>query len=280
MRRLLREPLVHFLVLGLALFAGYRWLAGDDGGGRTIVVDDARVAFIRAQFRTTWNREPTDAELRGLVDGAVREEMFYREGKALGLDRDDPVIMRRVRQKYEVLAEEMTAPEAPTDADLGQWLADHPEDYARPAVLTFTQILVAAEDAAVDAGAAADAARRALARGADPGTLGLRTMLPPHENAVGLDRVARDYGQAFADALAAAPVEEWYGPVRSAYGAHLVRIGSRVAGRKPSLDEVRPQVMRDWEGARRERAIEGKLAELRKKYDVVIEAAMPAPATK
>lgn len=280
MKGLLREPLVHFLVLGLALFAGYRWLAGDDGGGRTIVVDDARVAFIRAQFKTTWNRDPTDAELRGLVDGAVRDEMFYREGEALGLDRDDPVVMRRVRQKYEVLAEEMMAQEAPTDADLGQWLATHAADYARPAVLTFTQILLTSADAAAEAGAKADAARRALVRGADPGTLGLRTMLPLHEDAVGVDRVARDYGQAFADALAAAPVDEWSGPVRSAYGAHLVRVESRVAGRNPSLEEVRPQVMRDWEGARRERAIEAKLAELRRKYDVVIEAALPAPAAK
>lgn len=280
MKGLLREPLVHFLVLGLALFAGYRWLAGDDGGGRTIVVDDARVAFIRAQFKTTWNRDPTDAELRGLVDGAVRDEMFYREGEALGLDRDDPVVMRRVRQKYEVLAEEMMAQEAPTDADLGQWLATHAADYARPAVLTFTQILLTSADAAAEAGAKADAARRALVRGADPGTLGLRTMLRLHEDAVGVDRVARDYGQAFADALAAAPVDEWSGPVRSAYGAHLVRVESRVAGRNPSLEEVRPQVMRDWEGARRERAIEAKLAELRRKYDVVIEAALPAPAAK
>lgn len=280
MKGLLREPLVHFLVLGLALFAGYRWLTGDDGGGRTIVVDDARVAFIRAQFKTTWNRDPTDAELRGLIDGAVRDEMFYREGEALGLDRDDPVVMRRVRQKYEVLAEEMMVQEAPTDADLGQWLASHAAEYARPAVLTFTQILLTPADAAAEAGAKADAARRALARGADPGTLGLRTMLPLHEDAVGVDRVARDYGQAFADALAAAPVDEWLGPVRSAYGAHLVRVESRVAGRKPSLEEVRPQVMRDWEGARRERAIEAKLAELRRKYDVVIEAALPAPAAK
>jgi hypothetical protein len=280
LKGLLREPLVHFLVLGLALFAGYRWLAGDDGGGRTIVVDDARVAFIRAQFKTTWNRDPTDAELRGLVDGAVRDEMFYREGEALGLDRDDPVVMRRVRQKYEVLAEEMMAQEAPTDADLGQWLATHAADYARPAVLTFTQILLTSADAAAEAGAKADAARRALVRGADPGTLGLRTMLRLHEDAVGVDRVARDYGQAFADALAAAPVDEWSGPVRSAYGAHLVRVESRVAGRKPSLEEVRPQVMRDWAGARRERAIEAKLAELRRKYDVVIEAALPAPAAK
>jgi parvulin-like peptidyl-prolyl isomerase len=280
LRGLLREPLVHFLVLGLALFAGYRWLAGDDGGGRRIVVDDARVAFIRAQFKTTWNRDPTDAELRGLVDGAVRDEIFYREGEALGLDRDDPVVMRRVRQKYEVLAEEMMSQEAPTDADLGQWLAAHPEKYARPAELTFTQILVAAEDAASDAGAATDAARRALARGVDPGSLGLRTMLPPHEDAVGLDRVARDYGPAFADALAAAPVGEWQGPIESAYGAHLVRVEARVAGRNPSLGEARPQVMRDWEGARRERAIEAKLAELREKYDVVIEAALPAPAAR
>lgn len=268
------------MVLGLALFAGYRWLHGGDGGGRTIVVDEARVAVIREQFRATWNREPTPTELRGLVDGAVRDEMFYREGEALGLDRDDPVVMRRVRQKYEVLAEEMRAEPAPTDAVLAGWLAAHAGDYARPAVLTFTQILLTAADSAGDAGAAAETARRALARGADPGTLGLRSLLPPHEESVGLDRVARDYGQAFADALAAAPPGEWRGPVRSGYGEHLVRVEARVAGSNPTLDEVRAQVMRDWEAARRERALDAKLAELRGKYDVVIEAELPEPAAQ
>jgi hypothetical protein len=142
-------------------------------------------------------------------------------------------------------------------------------------VVTFSQVLLVGEDAAHKAGAAADAARRTLARGADPATLGLRTLLPPHENSVGLDRLARDYGDEFANALRAAPIGEWVGPVPSGYGAHLVRIEARVEGRTPALDEIRPLVTRDWEAARRERALDAKLAELRKKYDIVVTSELP-----
>lgn len=278
MRRLLREPLLQFVVLGFALFAAYRLFAGDGEGGRTITIDEPRVTLMRTQFRATWSRDPTPAELRGLVDTAIRDEMLYREGESLGLGRDDPVVMRRIRQKYEVLAEELLDEAPPTDAVLAQWLATHADVYARPAVVTFSQILLMAEESNGDAGAAAEAARRTLARGADPASLGIRTMLPPHEDSIGLDRVARDYGDSFAGALRSAPVGEWQGPVQSAYGAHLARVEARIEGRTPSLAEMRPQVIRDWETARRERALDAKLAELRKKYDVVVTAALPAPA--
>jgi parvulin-like peptidyl-prolyl cis-trans isomerase-like protein len=277
LRRLLREPLLQFLALGLALFAAYRLFGGDGEGGQTIVIDEPRVALIREQFRATWSRDPTPAELHGLVDTAIRDEMLYREGDSLGLGRDDPVVMRRIRQKYEVLAEELIEDAPPTDAALEQWLATHATAYARPAVVTFSQILLAAGEQKVDTGRAADAARRSLAGGADPASLGMRTLLPPHEETVGLDRVARDYGDSFADTLRTAPVGEWRGPVESGYGAHLVRVEARIEGRTPSLDEIRPQVMRDWEAARRDRALDAKLAELRRKYDIVVTAALPAP---
>lgn len=280
MRRLLREPLFQFLVLGLALFGAYRLLGGENGGGNTITIDEPRVALMREQFRASWNREPTPAELHSLVDTAIRDEMLYREGESLGLGRDDPVVMRRIRQKYEVLAEERRDDAPPTDAALREWLARHAATYARPAVVTFSQILLVAGEANGKAAPAAEAARHALAVGADPVSLGIRTLLPPHEEAVGLDRVARDYGDPFAGALDAAPIGEWLGPVPSAYGAHLVRVDARAAGRIPSLDEIGPQVMRDWEAARRERALDARLAELRKKYDVVVSAALPAPSTR
>ena len=276
MRRLLREPLLQFLVLGLALFAAYRLFAGEGEGGRTITIDEPRVALLREQFRATWSRDPTPVELHNLVDTAIRDEMLYREGESLGLGRDDPVVMRRIRQKYEVLAEELLDEAPPTDAVLEQWRVAHVTTYARPAVVTFSQILLVTEESKGDAGAAAEAARRSLAGGADAASLGIRTLLPAHEDSVGLDRVARDYGDAFADALRSAPIGEWQGPVQSGYGAHLARVETRIEGRTPPLDEIRTQVMHDWEAARRERALDAKLAELREKYDIVVTAAVPA----
>jgi len=117
-RRILREPLLHFLLLGLALFTYYGRVAPDDDGKRRIVVTQAEVDLLATQFQGTWNRPPTPAELNGLVDSYVRDEILYREGVALGLDRDDAVIKRRVRQKLDVLFEESIAQNPATDADL------------------------------------------------------------------------------------------------------------------------------------------------------------------
>jgi parvulin-like peptidyl-prolyl isomerase len=276
--RILREPLAQFLGLGALLFGAYAWLAGDAEADRRIVIDESRVEFLRMQYRATWNREPTPEELRGLIDSAVRDEMLYREGEALGLGRDDPVVKRRIRQKYEVLAEELLAEEAPTDADLAAYLAAHPERYRQPAVVSFAQVLVATPESGDGTANAAGRIRQALERGADPSTLSMRTLLPPREEGVDLERVGRDYGQAFAEALERLPTGSWQGPVTSAYGLHLVRIEQREPGRLPALEEVRFQVARDFEDARRKRALDVKLAELGEKYDVIVEAAPPANA--
>lgn len=271
MRRLLREPLVQFLGLGLLLFGAYHWLAGDADGGRRIVLGPAELELIESQFRAAWGRSPTHDEMQGLIDSAVRDEILYREGETLGLGRDDPVVKRRIRQKYEVLAEEQSQQPAPTESDLAAYLAANARRYERPAIVTFEQLLLAAPASAVEPAAAAVEVRRALERGADPATLGRPTLLPAREEAVGLDRVARDYGESFAEALGTMPVGAWQGPVESAYGAHMVRVERYVAGVLPPLEQVRTELTRDFEYARRERALESSLAELRKKYEIVIE---------
>ena len=132
MTRWLKEPLLHFAVLGLGLFALYR-LASDDAGeaAQEIVVDAPRIAALAEQFVRTWRRPPSAAELDGLVQSYVRDEVLYREGLALGLDRDDPVIRSRIRLKMEVLGD---GPETDvTDADLQEWLDAHAHRYAVPA---------------------------------------------------------------------------------------------------------------------------------------------------
>ena len=142
LRGLLREPLLHFLVLGLALFLLYNAISGSRGGGdRRIVVNDATVATIVRLHQSTWKRTPTPAELKGLIDAHVRDEVLFREGAAMGLDRDDAVIRRRVQQKLVVIAEESDARAAPTDAELQAYLGKHADRYARPAIVGFDQVM-------------------------------------------------------------------------------------------------------------------------------------------
>jgi len=271
-RRILREPLLHFLLLGLALFAYYGRVAPDDDGKRRIVVTQAEVDLLSTQFQGTWNRPPSPVELNGLVDSYVRDEILYRAGVALGLDRDDAVIKRRVRQKLDVLFEESVAQRPATDADLQAYLDAHPATFRKPAVVSFDQVYFGSDAAAPQR---LERARAALARGADPATLGQATLLPARQDALPLDLIARDFGEEFAGQLAKAPVGEWSGPVTSGFGTHLVRVSAIEPAQSPALADVREAVAREWENERRQQAHAAALAKLREQYRVEIQAVLP-----
>lgn len=271
-RKTLKEPLVHFLGIGLGLFLLYALVAPAAADDDRIVISQARINSMAQQYQAAWNRAPTPTELQGLIDSEVKNQVLYREGKALGLDRDDAVIERRVRQKYELMSEEENAGQAPTDADLSAYLAAHPDRFRRPPVVSFDQILfeVKGSDSQIEARIAA--ARKALAAGTDPAKLGNPTMLPSHVDPSDLDLVARDFGEKFAVAVGQAPIGQWAPPVLSGYGVHLLRVTERTAAALPPLAEVRAEVAREWENDRRIKASEESYKRARAKYDVVIEA--------
>lgn len=270
---------MHFLLIGLALFLWYGSSEPVDDDADRIVVTQGRVDALATQFRASWHREPTQDELRGLIDSYVTDEMLYREGRALGLAEEDPVVRRRVRQKLEVMAEELLAQDPPTDAVLAEYVAANPERFQRQAAVTFEQITVIdadANDARVSL-AVADA-RRALAAGAAPATLGMPTLLPASESARPLDLVARDFGTRFAESILSLPLAEWSGPVRSGLGHHLIRVLEKVPAEMPPLADIRQDVTRQWESDRRQRAMAAHLSDLRMRYEIVIEASSPVPA--
>jgi parvulin-like peptidyl-prolyl isomerase len=270
--------LLHFLLLGLALFVFYGRVAPRDDGGDRIVVSQAQVDLLASQFQATWYRPPTPEELSGLVDTWIRDEILYREGRALGLDQSDPVIKRRVRQKLDVMFEESLARDAPTEADLEQYLQANPDRFRRPARLTFEQVFLGEAASPTDAEPRAAKAREALQRGVDAAEAGEPTMLPAREDDAPLDLVARDFGNDFADQLPKLPVGEWVGPVMSGFGAHLVRVNSVQAAELPPLEAVRAAVSREWENERRKRGFDDAYRKLRERYDVVIEADLPGKA--
>jgi hypothetical protein len=272
-KRLLREPLVHFLAIGLLLFLVFRLVGGDRSAtGREIVVSEPVVATLVQQFSGVWQRPPSAKELQGLIDGWVREEVLYREGVQMGLDRDDPVIRRRVRQKVDVLAEESQSGQAPTDVELSQWLRTHAERYALPPVLSFEQAMIDPLRHASDLQKFTDEIQRKLQRGVDPAEATESHLLPSRIADIPEDLVARDFGEEFVTALRALPVGTWQGPVRSGFGLHFVKITHRVPGRAPTLEDVRAEVARDVEQDRRERAANAFLAKALGNYKVRIEA--------
>jgi hypothetical protein len=270
--RLLREPLLHFLLIGAALFAAYEWLQPGGEARYRIVVTPAQVDTIVAQFQGTWRRAPTHEELRGLVDSWVRDEIYYREGEAMGLQRDDPVVKRRVRQMYEVISEESLRREPPGDDDLSAYLAANAEMFRRPARISYDQVLVWPAGSSTDATDAVANARQALAAGAVSSRIGHATMLPRGGRDVGLDEIARDFGEGFAAQFPALPIGEWSGPVHSGFGIHVVRVTARTPGEVPALSEIRKAVAREWESARRLEAREDQRRDLRERYEVVVDA--------
>ena len=278
LRALLREPILHFLLIGVALFLAYGRLAPADKSGERIVVTRAMVDNMAREYQTRWSRPASEQELAQLVDGYVRDEILYRDGLALGLERDDPVIKRRVRQKLEIMSEERLARAAPDDTELSTYMTQNAASFARPAMVSFEQIFFDGSRPVAEVERAVAAVRAALARGAGPATLGQPTLLPRSADQLSIDLVARDFGTAFAEQLVKLPEGVWTGPIASGLGAHLVRVTARTPAALPPLDAVRPQVAREWENERRERSRTESYRQLRGRYDVVIEPRLPQAA--
>jgi len=273
--RLLREPLLHFVLLGALIFAVFA-ARGERGRSRPdrIVVGAGQIEHLADGFARTWQRPPTSAELDGLVDDYVREEIYYREAMVLGLERDDTVVRRRLRQKMEFLVEDATAGPPPSDADLEAYLSAHPDSFRVEPELTLRQVYVSRDRRG--RGAEYDA-RALLARltAAGPDVaidqLGDPLMLPDELTGASRGEVARVLGDDFAAALADLPIGRWTGPVESGFGLHLVLLRARTAERMPALDEVRDAVAREVQAANRKQMVERAYAALRARYEVVVE---------
>jgi parvulin-like peptidyl-prolyl isomerase len=277
MRRLLREPLLHFLLIGAGLFLLYNALnRGQSDAPREIVLSEARVEALAENFATVWMRPPTAVELKGLIDDYVAEEVYYREAVAMGLDQDDTVIRRRLRQKMEFISEDVAAATEPTDAQLQAYLEQHADKFALPATLTFQQVYLSAERRGYAVRADAEKLLAALQAGrgpADPAEAGDATLLPATMEAASPQVIANAFGEEFARQIDEAPVGQWSGPIESGFGLHLVKVDERVAASAPSLAEIRPIVLREWQSEQRRALNKSFLDTLRSKYEVRVEGA-------
>lgn len=270
--RWLREPLVHFVLLGSVVFAVHQWVAPPRLTNR-IVVSDAILRGLRQEHLRQNGALPTPEEEAALIQRFVDNEILYREAIAEGLDRGDLIVRRRLVQKMEfVLEGEEPIPE-PTDAALQAYLEAHAERYAVAARVALTQVFVSTDQHGADTERTAAALRQQLEAGADPSTLG-DPFLRGREFSPRTERdLAGIFGAAFAAQVMTLPAGGWSAPLRSSYGLHLVRVTERAAGRQPSLNEVRTEVLRDWQEERRGAADAAALARLRQRYEVRVEGA-------
>lgn len=278
MLRFLREPLLHFAVVGGLLFLLYSVVnrQGTDDP-KAIVVDQQRVAALIAEHQRVWQRVPTPEELKGLIDAWVRDEVFYREGVSTGLDRDDALVRRRVVQKMTLVAESMAA-DVPDEAALVAWFQAHAEQYRTEPSYTLRQLYFDA--ARHPEGIERAVAQAQLALAADPETkLGDPTLLPAQLRAASKGELARVFGDQFANAVVALPQGKW-SQVPSSFGQHLVHLDKHERARLPKLDEVRKLVERDFAQARAKEALETFYRSARAQYEVRVDANHAEALTK
>jgi hypothetical protein len=280
MKNLLREPLLHFFVLGAILFAAYGAInRTTEPQPQAITVSAGQVEHLATVFSNTWQRPPTPEELRGLIDQFVREEIFSREAVKLGLDQNDTVIRRRLQQKMEFVSEDISSLKEPTDAELAQYLAQHPDAFRQDARHSFHQIFLNAEKRGDRVQADVDALLtqlRAVAGSDGAADMGDSTLLPRRMTGESQRKIEGIFGAEFARALGGAKVGEWIGPIRSSYGLHLVRVDQRDDGRLPELAEVREAVQREWANEHQTEAARRFYETLKSRYQVTVQWPEPA----
>lgn len=274
MSRWLKEPLLHFLLLGALVFVVHQRVAEQGGAPDEIVISRGQQENLLNTFGRTWQRPPTAEEFQGLLEDHVREEIAYREAQAMGLDRDDIVIRRRLRQKLELLAEDVVSLAAPTERDLQAYLAANPEDFMIEPRLTLRQVYFSRDRR----GAAAEQDAQQLLQRIDSDgpqgdfeQFGDPLPLPARIEDLRESEVARLFGTAFTEGLQGLEVGRWAGPVESGFGLHLVFIEHREAGRAALLEDVRDAVQREWLSQRRRAAVDGLYERLGGNYRIEIE---------
>ena len=275
MKRLLSEPLLHFLLLGAGIFVAYGLLTkGINPDRERIVVTQGQIASLTEGYARTWQRAPTREELEGLIRDRVQEETYVREAQALGLDQDDLIIRRRLRQKMEFVSEGLAAPAEPSEADLQAYLTAHAAQFSTEPRFSFRQVFLNPQQRGANLARDAERLLAGLnqaggeARFADSGD---SIPLDPVFDKTSSRAVGSLFGERFAAALGKLAPGRWQGPVESGYGVHLVLLSARNEGGPARLEAVREAVRREWMQAQ-QREASGKFRQtLLSKYQVTIE---------
>jgi peptidyl-prolyl cis-trans isomerase C len=274
---LLGEPLVHFLAAGALLFGAY-WLFNEepesavDGQQIEIGANDIRqmaVAWL-AQGRSPLTRD----QLESLIDQKVTEEILFREGMALGLDRNDEIVRRRIAQKMDFLAADIAAMQEPEKAELVEWFSRNSERFALPPRASFRQLYFSPDKrgaaARDDAVAALDVIAGKRADSPEVAALADPFILRTYYRNSTPDQMLKEFGPAFAAELFKLEPGGWRGPVQSGYGWHLVWIDAMEPGRVPAFEEVEADVKAAWHDVRYQEVKRAALDEMRSRYTVVV----------
>lgn len=275
MKSFLKEPLVHFLIIGALLFIFFDiYRATDQESEKTIRITEAQIETLRASFTRTWRRPPTNQELEGLVKELIREEIACREATSMGLDRDDPYIRRRLKMKMDFMLEDMSELVPPTDKELTLFLQQHRELFRVEPKVRFSHVYLEVKKHGDSLQDDTIQLLKELVNGGpnlDLDQYGDPTILPKTVPLSFASAVDRQFGKSFTEQLAGLDVGVWQGPVTSSYGLHLVLVHDFIQGWDPNLSEARAVVEREFMARRRQELKEQTYEKLLDGYLVVME---------
>jgi hypothetical protein len=276
--RILREPLFHFLLAGVALFVLFSAVnSGQAGSGSSdseIVVSEGRIHSITQKFMKVWQRPPTSQELDGLIQSYIREEVLYREALSMGLDVGDEIVRRRMAQKLRFISEDIMSLQEPTDAELRSYFESHVEEFRRETRVSFQHVYLNSDKRGESTWSDAECLLEKLkdfSEVRDYAGLGDPSMLSTEFAATTEREIAGLFGEEFTTSLLSQTTKKWSGPIESAYGLHLVFVSDRVDGEIPPFDEVRDIVARELELVNKEEGRRQLYEALLKNYTVTIE---------
>jgi peptidyl-prolyl cis-trans isomerase C len=283
LKRRLREPLLHFLLIGVALFAVYAYTQRGRGGfesSKQIALSLDELRQMDMYFESQWHRPPTPTEFQAMVEDKVREEVLYREALAMGLDKDDTIVKRRMAQKMQFLAEDVAAAHEPSTAELKAWFEKNSSKFALPSRYSFRHLYFSPDKRGKNAqGDAAKALAKIAGQPEDSklaAASGDSFMFQDYYGDRTPEAIAKEFGPQFAVALEKLKPGSWQGPVESGYGWHLVYVNTVIPGRIPAFEEMEPDVKTAWLGEQKRQAWQKAYGEMRSKYTVLL----PAPPDK
>lgn len=274
-----KEPLLHFLLIGAVLFLVYGWRGNSASvsGMSTalpiaqIVVSQDHIDQMNRQFEKVWQRPPSAEEQKRLIDDFVRNEIYYREAIAIGLDRNDDVLKRRLRQKMEFIYEDINSLVEPTDDELKVFMQKHRDKYLEDPQISFRQVYISTYKRGKSAESDARQLLTQLSAGVDPDSVGDTTLLESEVILTPVWDITKQFGDEFCRNLLAIKPGIWAGPIRSSYGLHVVYVKEHTGMRLPDLNEVREKVKRDWLVEKQKEMKDAAYEKIRKRYSVTVE---------
>ena len=274
--RFWREPLIHFFILGLAVFGLHAALdrksEPTDDDPHLVEVSSADIEWMRTIFKKQMGRGPTAQDLKGQVNQLIREQILSREAVAMGIDEGDIVVRRRLAQKMEFLFRDLSAMTEPTEDDLRNYYFENRRKYEISPQLTFTQVYFSVENRGVEG--AKQAAQALIRKGGDPNkvsTLGDPSILTPGCNQCDEKEIRNRFGSDFGEAVKNLKPGSWNGPVKSVYGFHAVYVSDRQDTKLPEFSDIIDRIKYDWMSAKREEYTRRVYGEIRSRYRVLVE---------